>query len=72
DRIRCGSPDVVYTKLEYTSSTSFSSWLKKVLDPLKQMIFINTDLVPVKDGKAVNNHLYQGENTEMKVEVRSG
>nr|GEY21059.1 DNA replication ATP-dependent helicase/nuclease DNA2 [Tanacetum cinerariifolium] len=58
DRIRCGS-DVVYTKLEYTSSTSFSSWLKKALDPLKQMIFINTDLVPVKDGKAVNNHLYQ-------------
>ncbi|PWA69914.1 DNA replication helicase [Artemisia annua] len=60
DRLRCGSPDVANAKLEYTSSTSLSSWLKKVLDPLGQVIFINTDLVPgleVKDGKTVNNPL---------------
>nr|GEY09077.1 DNA replication ATP-dependent helicase/nuclease DNA2 [Tanacetum cinerariifolium] len=60
DRLRCGSTDVANAKLEYTSSTSLSSWLKKVLDPLRQVIFINTDLVPgleVKDGKTVNNPL---------------
>ncbi|PWA98098.1 DNA replication helicase [Artemisia annua] len=60
DRLRCGSPDVANAKLEYTSSTSLSSWLKKVLDPLRQVIFINTDLLPgleVKDGKTANNPL---------------
>nr|XP_043625334.1 DNA replication ATP-dependent helicase/nuclease JHS1 [Erigeron canadensis] len=60
DRLRCGSPDVANAKLEYTRSTSCSSWLKKVLDPLNQVIFINTDLVPgleVKDCKTVNNPL---------------
>lgn len=31
DRVSCGSPDVANAKLEYTSSTSLSSWLKKVI-----------------------------------------
>lgn len=32
DRLRCGSPDVANAKLEYTTSTSSSSsWLKKVI-----------------------------------------
>ncbi|KAI3818648.1 hypothetical protein L1987_12463 [Smallanthus sonchifolius] len=60
NRLRCGSPDVANTKLEYTSSTSTSLWLKKVLDPLRQVVFINTDLLPaleVKDCKTVNNPL---------------
>ncbi|KAI3719214.1 hypothetical protein L6452_20109 [Arctium lappa] len=60
NRLRCGSPDVANAKLEYTSSTSLSSWLKKVLDPLRPVIFINTDLLPgleVKDCKTVNNPL---------------
>ncbi|KAJ0668754.1 putative DNA helicase [Helianthus annuus] len=60
NRLRCGSPDVANAKLVYTSSTSMSLWLKKVLDPLRQVIFINTDLLPgleVKDCKTVNNPL---------------
>ncbi|PWA60800.1 DNA replication helicase [Artemisia annua] len=31
DRLRCDSPNVVDAKLEYTSSTYLSSWLKKVV-----------------------------------------
>ncbi|KAI7740314.1 hypothetical protein M8C21_005294 [Ambrosia artemisiifolia] len=60
NRLRCGSPDVANAKLVYTNSTSTSLWLKKVLDPLRQVIFINTDLLPgleVKDCKTVNNPL---------------
>ncbi|KAL8229689.1 hypothetical protein R6Q57_014589 [Mikania cordata] len=60
NRLRCGSPDVANAKLEYTSSTSTLLWLKKVLDPLRQVVFINTDLLPgleVKDCKTVNNPL---------------
>ncbi|KVH97095.1 Dna2 [Cynara cardunculus var. scolymus] len=60
NRLCCGSPDVANAKLEYTSSTSLPSWLNKVLDPLRPVIFINTDLLPgleVKDCKTVNNPL---------------
>ncbi|KAK9065396.1 hypothetical protein SSX86_016779 [Deinandra increscens subsp. villosa] len=60
NRLRCGSSDVANAKLEYTSSTSTSLWLKKVLDPFRQVLFINTDLLPaleVKDCKTVNNPL---------------
>ncbi|KAM7512220.1 hypothetical protein LguiB_011095 [Lonicera macranthoides] len=60
NRLRCGSTDVENAKLKYISSTSVSSWLKEVLNPDRQVIFINTDLLPafeVKDCKTVNNPL---------------
>ncbi|CAH1416109.1 unnamed protein product [Lactuca virosa] len=72
DRLRCGSPDVANAKLEYTTSTSSSSWLKKVLDPVRQVIFINTDLLPaleVKEFKTVNNPLEAYIITEITVKL---
>lgn len=40
DRLRCGSPDVANAKLEYTTSTSSSSssWLKKVIKKIKNAL----------------------------------
>ncbi|XP_023743662.1 DNA replication ATP-dependent helicase/nuclease JHS1 [Lactuca sativa] len=73
DRLRCGSPDVANAKLEYTTSTSSSSsWLKKVLDPDRQVVFINTDLLPaleVKEFKTVNNPLEAYIITEITVNL---
>ncbi|KAI3764734.1 hypothetical protein L2E82_14747 [Cichorium intybus] len=72
NRLRCGSPDVANAKLEYTTSTSSSLWLKKVLDPSRQVIFINTDLLPaleVKEFKTVNNPLEAYIITEITVKL---
>ncbi|GAV87672.1 Cas_Cas4 domain-containing protein/Dna2 domain-containing protein/AAA_11 domain-containing protein/AAA_12 domain-containing protein [Cephalotus follicularis] len=58
DRLRCGSPDIANATLKFSSSKSCSSWLKEVLDPIKQVIFINTDMLPAfeaKDHQSVNN-----------------
>ncbi|KAL1802450.1 hypothetical protein ACET3Z_031097 [Daucus carota] len=58
NRLRCGSLDIENAKLKYTSSIRVSSWLQEVLNPDRQVIFINTDLLPaleVKDCKTVNN-----------------
>ncbi|XP_057510867.1 DNA replication ATP-dependent helicase/nuclease JHS1-like [Actinidia eriantha] len=58
NRLRCGSSEVENAKLKYTSSKYVSSWLKEVLDPIRPVIFINTDMLPAlesKDGKTVNN-----------------
>ncbi|KAL4585843.1 hypothetical protein LXL04_010469 [Taraxacum kok-saghyz] len=74
NRLRCGSPHVANAKLHYTNSTSSSLWLNKVLDPLQQVIFINTDLLPaleVKEFKTVNNPLEAYIITEITVKLTS-
>ncbi|KAL8105137.1 DNA replication ATP-dependent helicase/nuclease JHS1 [Apium graveolens] len=58
NRLRCGSLDIKNAKLKYTSLVLLSPWLQEVLNPDRQVIFINTDMLPaleVKDCKTVNN-----------------
>lgn len=58
NRLRCGSLDIKNAKLKYTSPVLVSPWLQEVLNPERQVIFINTDMLPaleVKDCKTVNN-----------------
>ncbi|XP_057980952.1 DNA replication ATP-dependent helicase/nuclease JHS1 [Malania oleifera] len=58
NRLRCGSPEIENAKLKFSGSSSNSLWLKKVLDPRRPVIFINTDKLPAfeaKEHKTVNN-----------------
>ncbi|KAK4791943.1 hypothetical protein SAY86_022378 [Trapa natans] len=58
DRLQCGSLDVANAKLEFSQLKPCKSWLTKVLDPTRPVMFLNTDLLPAlekKDHKTVNN-----------------
>ncbi|XP_020538539.1 DNA replication ATP-dependent helicase/nuclease JHS1 isoform X2 [Jatropha curcas] len=58
DRLRCGSLEIAKAKLKFSSLRAHASWLRKVLDPTRPIVFINTDMLrafEAKDSKAVNN-----------------
>ncbi|XVE90822.1 hypothetical protein DITRI_Ditri20bG0106900 [Diplodiscus trichospermus] len=59
DRLCCGSPEVANAKLKFPRpNSSYSSWLKDVLNPSRPVIFVNTDMLPAfeaRDHKTVNN-----------------
>ncbi|KAK1273977.1 hypothetical protein QJS04_geneDACA012087 [Acorus gramineus] len=58
NRLRCGSPEVENAKLSFSKEMPVTSWLRKVMDPNKPVVFINTDMLPapeMKEQKSVNN-----------------
>uniref|UniRef100_A0A1J3JLJ2 DNA replication ATP-dependent helicase/nuclease n=1 Tax=Noccaea caerulescens TaxID=107243 RepID=A0A1J3JLJ2_NOCCA len=58
DRLCCGSAEVANATLKLSTSSSDSSWLKKVLEPTRTVVFINTDMLrafEARDQNAINN-----------------
>ncbi|VVA90552.1 unnamed protein product [Arabis nemorensis] len=58
DRLCCGSAEVANATLALSTSTSNSLWLKKVLEPTRTVVFINTDMLrafEARDQNAINN-----------------
>ncbi|ESW20803.1 hypothetical protein PHAVU_005G016100 [Phaseolus vulgaris] len=58
DRLRCGSVEVANAKLEFSDLSCDLPWLEHVLNPLRPVIFIDTDKLPAleaRDHKLVNN-----------------
>ncbi|XP_019095046.1 PREDICTED: DNA replication ATP-dependent helicase/nuclease DNA2-like isoform X2 [Camelina sativa] len=58
DRLCCGSAEVANATLMLPTSSSTSSWLKKVLEPTRTVLFVNTDMLrafEAKDQNAINN-----------------
>uniref|UniRef100_A0A7N0U5B7 DNA replication ATP-dependent helicase/nuclease n=1 Tax=Kalanchoe fedtschenkoi TaxID=63787 RepID=A0A7N0U5B7_KALFE len=58
NRLRCGSPEIASSRLEFSNLRLTSCWLRKALDRDRPVIFINTDMLPafeVRDRKTVNN-----------------
>ncbi|KAM7277423.1 hypothetical protein ACFE04_019289 [Oxalis oulophora] len=58
NRLRCGSPEVANATLRFSTTLSCSTWLSKVLNPSKPVIFVNTDTLPAyetSEQKTVNN-----------------
>ncbi|KAK1304282.1 hypothetical protein QJS10_CPB11g00184 [Acorus calamus] len=58
NRLRCGSAEIENAKLSFSREMPVTSWLRKVMDPNKPVVFINTDMLPapeMKEQKSVNN-----------------
>ncbi|CAG7867376.1 unnamed protein product [Brassica rapa] len=58
DRLCCGSAEVANATLFLSTSSSNSPWLRKVLEPTRTVVFINTDMLrafEARDQNAINN-----------------
>ncbi|CAH2038530.1 unnamed protein product [Thlaspi arvense] len=58
DRLCCGSAEVANATLVLSTSSSNSSWLRKVLESTRTVVFINTDMLrafEARDQNAINN-----------------
>ncbi|KAL0654368.1 hypothetical protein Bca4012_097059 [Brassica carinata] len=58
DRLCCGSAEVANATLVLSTSSSNSPWLRKVLEPARTVVFINTDMLrafEARDQNAINN-----------------
>ncbi|KAL1192958.1 DNA replication ATP-dependent helicase/nuclease JHS1 [Cardamine amara subsp. amara] len=58
DRLCCGSAEVANATLVLSTSSSTSPWLKKVLEPTRTVVFVNTDMLrafEARDQNAINN-----------------
>ncbi|EOA38778.1 hypothetical protein CARUB_v10011024mg [Capsella rubella] len=58
DRLCCGSTEVANATLVLPTCNLTSSWLKKVLEPTRTVVFVNTDMLrafEARDQNAINN-----------------